>query len=405
LSCFDFIVYHVENKGINDSFLLVILIKENSNIMSTETVTAKYFYDLFINDTTLLDVRAEVEYDKGNFPSSINLPILNNDERRLVGICYKQQGQQAAIKLGHRLVCGEIKAARTRSWCEVVAAHPNTHIYCWRGGMRSNITRQWMREAGVDVPLVEGGYKALRRSLIEVIEETAKNVSMIRIGGKTGVAKSRLLDQIPCSVDLEKHAKHRGSSFGRLISQQPTQVNFEHALAIDLLRTIYHVRSEQPLFIEDESKSIGSVYIPFAFYDAMWRSRLVLIEMPLQFRVQYILQTYVVDMLASYEAENKEHGFECFSHFLLESLRRIQKRLGLERYKIAAELMTKALQTQLCSGDTQHHEAWITLLLTQYYDPMYEYQIGKKQELVIFRGDYEAVLDWALQFDAPNSVV
>ncbi len=383
---------------------MVISIKENSNVMSKKTVTTKYFYDLFINDTSLLDVRAEDEYVKGSFPRSINLPILENDERRLVGICYKQQGQQAAIKLGHRLVCGEIKAARIRSWCEFVTTQPNTHIYCWRGGMRSNIARQWMRETGVDIPLVEGGYKALRRSLITVIDEAAENVSMIRIGGKTGVAKSRILDQITCSVDLEKHANHRGSSFGRLISQQPTQVNFEHALAIDLLRTTNHVRHEQPLFIEDESRNIGTVYIPFAFYDAMWRSKLVLVEMPFEFRVQYILQAYVIDMLASYEAEDTENGFECFSHFLQESLQRIQKRLGLERYKIAAELMTKALQTQLRSGDTQRHEAWISLLLAEYYDPMYEYQIGKKQELVIFRGDYEAVLDWALQFDAPSSV-
>ena len=194
-----------------------------------------------------------------------------------------------------------------------------------------------------------------------------------------------------------------GQVLDGLISQQPTQVNFEHALAIDLLRTTYHVRHEQPLFIEDESRNIGAVYIPFAFYDAMWRSKLVLVEMPFEFRVQYILQTYVIDMLASYEAENTEHGFECFSQFLQESLQRIQKRLGLERYKIAAELMTKALQTQLHSGDTQRHEAWISLLLEKYYDPMYEYQLEKKQELIIFRGDYKAVLEWVLQFGASIS--
>lgn len=372
--------------------------------MTKKIVTTAYFHDLLLNNTPFLDVRAEDEFAKGSIPESTNLPILENDERRLVGICYKQQGRQAAIKLGHRLVCGEIKAARVRRWCEFVATQPDTHIYCWRGGMRSNIVRQWMCEAGFDVPLVEGGYKALRRSLTEVIDEAAENVSMIRIGGKTGVAKSRLLNLITCSVDLEKHANHHGSSFGRLVSQQPTQVNFEHALAIDLLRATQHVRYEQPLFIEDESRNIGTVYIPFTLYEAMCRSKLVLVEMPLEFRVQNILQIYVIDMLASYVDENAASGFACFSHYLQESLRRIQKRLGLERYKIAAGLMAKALQMQLRSGDTQQHEAWIRLLLTEYYDPMYEYQIRKKQELVVFRGNYDVVLDWALQFDTPGSV-
>ncbi|MBA2483910.1 MAG: tRNA 2-selenouridine(34) synthase MnmH [Nitrosomonas sp.] len=373
--------------------------------MTNKKITAEYLHGLFLNDTPLLDVRSEDEYAKGAFPRSTNLPILKNNERRLVGICYKQKGQQAAIKLGLDLVSGDIKTARIRDWCELVAMQPDTHIYCWRGGLRSQITRQWIKEAGVDVPLVEGGYKALRRSLSAVIDEAAKNDSMIRIGGRTGVAKSRLLDRIPYSVNLEKHANHRGSSFGRMISQQPTQVNFEHAFAIDLLRTTHHNRPEQPLFIEDESRNIGTVHIPLAYYDAMLRSKLVLVEMSLEFRVQHILQEYVIDMLASYENENAKVGFERFSHYLQESLWRIQKRLGLERYKVAAELMNKALQTQFSSGDTQQHEAWITLLLTEYYDPMYEYQIRKKQELVVFRGDNAAVLNWALQFDKQNSKI
>lgn len=373
--------------------------------MTNKTETDECLRSLFLNDTPLLDVRSEDEYAKGAFPLSTNLPILKNDQRRLVGICYKQQGQQAAIKLGLDLVCGEIKAALVRDWCELVAMQPDMHIYCWRGGLRSHITRQWLREAGVDVPLVEGGYKALRRSLSTVIDEIATTVSMIRIGGKTGVAKSRLIDRIPYSVNLEKHANHRGSSFGRMINQQPTQVNFEHAFAINLLRTTHHIKPEQPLFVEDESRNIGTVHIPLAFYDAMLRSKLVLIEMPLEFRVQHILQEYVIDMLAGYEKENAKDGFERFSQYMQESLWRIHKRLGLERYKVAAELMKKALQTQFRSGDTRQHEAWITLLLTEYYDPMYEYQIRKKQELVVFRGDYAAVLDWALQFDKQNSTM
>ena len=217
---------------------MAIAKKENSNVMTRRIVTATNFHNLFIKESPLLDVRAEDEYAKGNFPQSINLPILNNEERRLVGTCYKQWGQETAVNLGHRLVSGETKAARIQSWREFVSAQPDACLYCWRGGMRSNIAQQWLFEAGFDVSLIEGGYKALRRSLIEIIEQVDKNVSMIRVGGKTGVGKSLLINQIACSVDLEKYANHRGSSFGGLVTRQPTQVNFEHTLAIDFVA--YH---------------------------------------------------------------------------------------------------------------------------------------------------------------------
>jgi tRNA 2-selenouridine synthase len=363
-------------------------------------VTAEHFHDLFLQNTFFLDVRAEGEFAKGCLPNAINLPILNDHERHLVGTCFKQQGQQAAIQLGHELVCGVLKTSRMQKWCERVADKPNTHVYCWRGGMRSNLARQWMSEAGVDVPLIEGGYKALRRSLMEVIESAARNVSMIRIGGETGVAKTRLINEIDCAIDLEKHAHHRGSSFGRMVNQQPTQANFEHMLAIDLLHKTQHAGDNKTLFVEDESRSIGLSSIPLTFFEAMRRSPLVVVEMPFEFRVQTVLQDYVIDMLAAYQEKDAEKGFERFSDYLSEGLLRIQKRLGLERYKQANDLLTKALQTQLNTGDVSAHEAWITLILRTYYDPMYAYQIQENNSSVVFRGSYAEVLDWVRQLNA-----
>lgn len=365
---------------------------------SKELITADHFRDLFLKNTPFLDVRAEDEFAKGCLPQSINYPILNNHERHLVGTCYKQKGQQAAIDLGHQLVRGESKKMRIKKWCEWGAANPNTHLYCWRGGMRSNLAQQWMHEAGTDIPLIEGGYKALRHSLIEIIDEAASKVRMIRISGKTGVAKSGLIKTIPKTVDLEKHANHRGSSFGKMVSEQPTQANFEHALAFDLLHTLGHTFIEKTLFVEDESKNIGSVGIPLLFHDAMRKSQMILVEMPFEFRVQQILKEYVIEMLASFQTRHTENGFDLFSHYLNESLQRIQKRLGLERYKEIAGILTSALQTHLSTGSTQSHEAWITRLLADYYDPMYEYQLSKKENLIIFRGNYDEALEWALQF-------
>lgn len=362
-----------------------------------ELITADHFRDLFLKYTPFLDVRAEDEFAKGCLPNSTNYPILNDHERHLVGTCYKQKGQKAAIDLGHQLVSGEAKDARIKNWRESAARNPHTHIYCWRGGMRSNLAQQWMHDAGTSIPLIEGGYKALRRSLIDVIDEAASNAHMIRIGGKTGVAKSGLISEIPESIDLEGYANHRGSSFGKMVSAQPNQANFEHAMAIDLLHVLGTTFKDKVLFVEDESKNIGSIGIPLEFYGAMKQSQILLVEMPLEFRIQQIMKEYVIEMLISFETQYPHNGFELFSHYLHDSLQRIQKRLGLERYKDIAQLLTSALRTHIRTGSIQGHEAWISRLLADYYDPMYEYQLSKKEELVIFRGNYEEALEWALQ--------
>lgn len=364
---------------------------------SKELITTDHFRDLFLKKTPFLDVRAEGEFAKGCLPNSTNFPILSDDERHLVGTCYKQKGQQAAIELGHQLVSGELKKTRIENWRKLAASNPNTHIYCWRGGMRSNLAQQWMHDAGTDVPLIEGGYKALRRSLTEVIDDASSNARMIRIGGKTGVAKSGLISEIPESIDLEKYANHRGSSFGKMVSTQPNQANFEHALATNLLHVLGTTFKDKVLFVEDESKNIGSIGIPLMFYDAMKQSQILLVEMPLEFRIQQILKEYVVEMLISFEAKHPKNGFELFSLYLNDSLQRIQKRLGLERYKEIARLLTSALHNHAHMGSVQGHEAWIASLLADYYDPMYEYQLSKKEDLVIFRGNYEEALEWALQ--------
>ncbi len=104
-------------------------------------------------------------------------------------------------------------------------------------------------------------------------------------------------------------------------------------------------------------------------------------------------------MLISFETQYPENGFEIFSLYLNDSLQRIQKRLGLERYKEIAQLLVSALHNHARIGSVQGHEAWIVRLLADYYDPMYEYQLSKKQDLVIFRGNYEEALEWALDFN------
>ena len=120
---------------------------------------------LFLNDVPLMDMRAPVEFVQGAFPMSESHPLMSDTERQAVGTCYKEQGQEAALNLGHSLVNGELKAARVAEWKAFCEANPTGYLYCFRGGLRSQISQQWLKEAGIDFPYVEGGYKALRRFL------------------------------------------------------------------------------------------------------------------------------------------------------------------------------------------------------------------------------------------------
>lgn len=368
-----------------------------SDQMSLSLVSPGSFSQLLLNDTPFLDVRAEGEFAKGTIPGAHNIPILNDQERHLVGTCYKQQGKEQAVELGHSLVKGEVRQARVDAWCRFASENPKLHLYCWRGGMRSNLTQQWMHEDGVEVPLIDGGYKALRRFLISVIDDTAESVSFLRIAGRTGTAKTPLVNEIKNSVDLEAHANHRGSSFGRRVSQPPSQVNFENSLAVDLLKT-RTAWPELPVILEDEGNRIGSASIPDNMFRAMKSSPAVMIDMPLEFRIQRILEEYVIEMLEEFEAEYREDGFEQFSTYLTESLSRVQKRLGRERYQQINQLMESALHQQEASGETAGHRAWISRLLQEYYDPMYEYQMNKEQQQFLFQGCYEDVLEWTRQY-------
>jgi tRNA 2-selenouridine synthase len=355
----------------------------------SQLVPPDHFKQLFLTDTPFIDVRAEIEYAGGAFPSSCNLPILTTGERDLVGTTYKQQGQAAAVALGHDLVQGGIKDDRVSAWCEFARSRPGTHVYCWRGGLRSRLAAGWMAEAGCDVPIIDGGYKALRQYLMEVTDSIARDASLVVIGGQTGAAKTPLLQELATGIDLEYHANHRGSSFGRHATEPPCQVNFEHSLAIDMLK-VTERHPHRRLFFEDESHSVGAVSVPLGLFQAMRKAPLVIVDMPLAFRVERIYQEYVVDLRLEYAALDSEDGERQFQQHLLESLQRIQKRLGLERYKALDGLM----RTALSSGEAVAHEAWIRSMLCDYYDPMYQYQLAKSASRQVFRGDYAAVLDW-----------
>lgn len=364
--------------------------------MSLPVADPAHFRQLLLSDTPFLDVRAEIEFSRGAFPSSDNLPILNTIEREQVGTCYKKHGQEQAIALGHKLVSGQLKEQRIQAWCDFARSHSNPHLYCWRGGLRSNLAQQWMSAAGVDIPLVAGGFKALRRVLLDEIDAVVEQTPLIVIGGKTGSAKTVLINALARAVDLEHHARHRGSSFGRRVVPPPSQINFEHALAIDFLK-LREQQIDAPVFLEDESHLVGTCAIPLPLFTAMKLAPMALLEVPFAERVEHVLDEYVIEMLDEYETAFPGEGMDRYSDYLLASLQRIRKRLGMERFQALELIMREALNLQRSHNDVSHHRLWIESLLRDYYDPMYDYQLGKVNERVVFKGDRDSVLAWCRQ--------
>jgi len=366
-----------------------------SNIISAEDIPA-----LFLNDVPLLDVRAPVEFTRGAFPASHNLPILNDAERTAVGVAYKKSGQQAAIALGQKLIAGEHKAQRIAAWKKFFADHPDAVLYCYRGGLRSEIVQQWLAEAGLEIPRIAGGYQRMRRELLKIIEHTAGLDNLVIVAGKTGSGKTHLIHAMHNSIDLEGLANHRGSAFGTRVQGQPTQINFENALAIALLK----ISERQPrrLFLEDESRAIGSLALPQSLYGKMLGAPIALLEEPLEQRADTILRDYI---LSNYIEFRNLHPLDYqtkFSEYLLSSLGKIRRRLGEENYLMLKSCMEQAL----CNHDNlETHREWIHLLLQNYYDPMYEYQIGKKLSRVVFRGNRDELLRWASHLDVTLQAV
>ncbi len=355
-------------------------------------IAADKFADIFLQGLPLLDVRAEVEFDKGAFPGAVNIPILDTFEREQIGIIYKQSGSQAAVTAGFEMISGEKKQRRIAAWCEFINDHPGTCLYCFRGGQRSTIAQQWISERGLDVARIDGGYKAMRRFLIDGVANWCANFDVYIVGGKTGTGKTGFLQHFQPHLDLEKLANHRGSAFGGRILPQPSQIDFENALAIELLKL--HHRSVRTLVLEDESKLIGRLKIPAPLHQRMVLGQIVVIADQFENRVERIYQEYVVDQHEEFLVRDKNAGMaeQHFAEYLLGSLARITKRLGGSRYEHARKLMELALAGN--ADQQQAHREWIAYLLEHYYDPMYDYQLSKKADRVVFTGTAADATAW-----------
>jgi tRNA 2-selenouridine synthase len=359
---------------------------------SVENIPVERFSELLLNGVPLIDVRAPVEFAQGALPGAVNLPLLTDEERAQVGTIYKQKGNVAAVELGHLLVSGATKEARLQAWIQQVKNSPASVLYCFRGGLRSQTTQGWLQEAGFPRPLLLGGYKQARRFLMQEISDFSETCESLVLSGPTGSAKTSLINKAAAfypSVDLEGMAEHRGSAFGAMTPQQPSQPQFENLLAVQLLKNRAQKPGLRPLF-EDESRLIGRCVVPDALFANMRRSQVFYVEESFDQRVQNIFDDYITTSAIGTGSE--EAAIAVFAKYLA-STRAISRRLGGVRTDEVLQDLAHSQSEYLAGRGLESNRAWIARLLKYYYDPLYKDSFQRRNPEITFRGNGQAILD------------
>ena len=351
----------------------------------------------------LIDVRSPIEFSKANVPNSSNVPILDDLERSQVGTTYKTHGASEAKKLGYCLVSGDKKTKRVQGWKHLAETYPQAAIFCARGGLRSQISQQWLMEAGVCIPRITGGYKAIRNYLLSSIERDCASLNGLILSGLTGSAKTRLLYEISnptlACLDLEKLANHRGSAFGSC-GQQPAQSTFENTLSLELGK----IANKNPAFvlIESESRSIGRNWLPDCFLELMNRSDCVELEIPLENRAAHIVDEYIVEPFNHAPEDKRLEVLDNLRLKFEDSLFRIKKRLGGQRTTAITKMLDEAFTSYRHHQEAKVHYNWVSEILEKYYDPLYKWQLNKCSRKILFKGNYQEVQEFLNNISVPS---
>lgn len=297
----------------------------------------------------IVDVRSPSEFRSGHIPGAISIPLFTDEERSIVGTLYKQTSPQAAMKEGLAIAGRKMNEYIRQIEPYTKDKSRGIVIHCWRGGKRSQAI-QWLYSfAGIPCFRLQGGYKSYRQNLHDYFETTTFNIHVL--GGCTGAGKTEILGELERRglqvIDLEKLAHHKGSAFGWIgEEEQPSNEQFEN----DLYDSFRHIDPALPVWMENESRSIGRVYIPESLWKKMRSSWLYHIDVDLETRLNRAISYY-----------SSGRGTE----ELLKSFDKIRKRLGGADYQDAVNAL---IQNDLKTA---------AIIAMRYYDKSYTYQLGQ----------------------------
>lgn len=299
----------------------------------------------------IIDVRSPGEYDHAHIPGAVSIPLFDNEERALIGTKYKQAGKDSAVLLGLNMVGPKLADFVKQS--KKLNADKEVLVHCWRGGMRSGSFAWLLDTAGLTASTLAGGYKAYRNA---VLASFAKPRNLIILGGKTGSGKTDILHELARQgeqvIDLEALAHHRGSSYGSIGQlPQPFTEQFENAL-FSQWRYMDHSdeSSQRRIWLEDESRSIGSCFIPMPLWQQMRVAPVIFVDVPKAVRVKRLVAEYT--------------GID--HNLLVEATERIRKRLGGKVTKEALDALTR------------QDYATVADLTLDYYDKAYVHGLSQR---------------------------
>jgi tRNA 2-selenouridine synthase len=299
----------------------------------------------------VVDVRSPAEYKNGHIPGAISAPIFDDAERASVGTTYVKLGREQAVIKGLELIGSKmhVYAQNILSAC----AQKTAFIYCWRGGMRSRSVAFLLELAGCKTFLLEGGYKSYRNFLLREFEKPAQ---VIVLGGLTGSGKTDCLHELERRgeqvLDIEGIAKHKGSAFGHIgLDEQPPTEHFQNLL----FEKWHSFDLTKPIFLEDENSDLGKVNLPEPLFAKIRSSDIIILEMPVNARVQ--------KLVAEYTGTDDE--------LLTAAVKRLERRLGSEK-----------MQKAVSDIENGNYHGACEILLT-YYDKAYLKSVDNREKQTI----------------------
>jgi tRNA 2-selenouridine synthase len=296
----------------------------------------------------LIDVRSPTEYDQGHIPTAINYPLFTDEERKAIGTAYKREGKEMAVLKGLKLIGKNLD--RFAEGLLNLSKNEELVFHCWRGGMRSSSVGWLSNLVGIKTIILKGGYKSYRQFIKEFMKNSSFRIKIL--GGPTGSKKTILLNKLKelgeQIIDLEALAHHKGSAFGFLGElEQPSVEQFEN----NLFEALWRLDPLKTIWIENESKSIGRVYIPDEFWQKMNEAPITFIDFEKEDRIQFLVEEY-----SKFGNKSLEAAFE-----------KIVKRLGGQNLKLALKYLAE-----------ENYYAAADVALT-YYDKAYKNSLSKQK--------------------------
>ena len=247
-----------------------------------------------INFDTIIDVRSPSEYKEDHIIGSINCPVLSDQERIEVGTIYKKESTFRAKIIGSSLTARNIAKHIEEKFINQKGSWQPL-IYCWRGGQRSKSFAIILSEVGWRTCQLDGGYKKYRNNVINYLNKIGSKLKIILISGKTGSAKTKILQNIDLHggqiLDLENLANHKGSLLGKIPGfEQPSQKLFESRLFYELKK----LDLRKNIYVEAESSKIGNLHIPKSIWSKMIKSPRIEIKADVKLRSNFLMKDMII---------------------------------------------------------------------------------------------------------------